>query len=90
MLATIRPRSLSSRPRSKKVKIKIYRTVILPVVLYGSATWFLILKEEHRLRVLEKRVLRIITGLKWDGIIGGCRKLRNDELRYLYTSPNNI
>jgi hypothetical protein len=50
---------LSSRLISKNLKIKIYRTVILPVVLYGCETWSLTLGEEHRLRVFENRVLRI-------------------------------
>jgi hypothetical protein len=49
---------------SKKLKIKIYRTVILPVVLFGYETWSLTLREEHRLRVFENRVLRKIFGPK--------------------------
>jgi len=55
---------LSSRLVSRNLKIKIYRTVILPVVLYGCETWSLILREEHRLRVFENRVLRGIYGPK--------------------------
>jgi hypothetical protein len=55
---------LSSRLVSKKLKIKIYRTVIFPVVLYGCEAWSLTLKEEHRLRVFENRVLRKIFGPK--------------------------
>ena len=54
---------LSSSRLSKNVKIKIYRTVILPVVLYGCETWLLTLREEHRLRVFENRVLSRILGL---------------------------
>jgi hypothetical protein len=50
---------LSSRFISKNLKIKIYKTVILPVVLYGCETWSLTLREEHRLRVFENRLLRI-------------------------------
>jgi hypothetical protein len=50
----------SSRLISKNLKIKMYKTVILPVVLYGCETWCLTLGEEHRLRVFEKRVLRKI------------------------------
>jgi hypothetical protein len=50
--------SLSSRLLSKNVKIRIYKTIILPVVLYGCETWSLTLREEHRLRVYENRVLR--------------------------------
>ena len=55
---------LSSRLLSKNLKIKIYRTIILPVVLYGCETWSLILKEERRLRVFENRVLRRLFGPK--------------------------
>ena len=53
---------LSSSLLSKKLKIKIYRTVILPVVLYGCETWWLKLREERRLRVFENRVLRRVFG----------------------------
>jgi hypothetical protein len=56
---------------SKNVKIVIYKTVILPVVLYGCETWSLILREEHRLRVFENRVLRRIFGPKRDEATGG-------------------
>jgi hypothetical protein len=52
---------------SKNTKIKIYRTVILPVVLYGCETWSFTLREEHRLRVFENRVLRGVFGSKRDG-----------------------
>ena len=61
---------LSSSFISKNLKIKIYRTVLLPVVLYGSETWSLTLREEHRLRVFENRVLRRIFGPKRDGVTG--------------------
>ena len=61
---------LSSSLPSKNLKIKIYRTIILPVVLYGCETWSLTLREEHRLRVFENRVLRRIFGLKRDGVTG--------------------
>jgi hypothetical protein len=71
MLATIRSRIfLSSCLLSRNVKIKIYRTIILPVVLYGCETWFLTLREEHRLRVFENRVLRRLFGQKRDEITG--------------------
>jgi hypothetical protein len=60
------------------------------VVLYGHETWFLILREEHRLRVFENRVLRKILGPKRDGVTGGWRKLHNEELRDLYSSPSVI
>jgi hypothetical protein len=74
---------LSSRLISKNLKIKIYKTVILPVVLYGCETWSLILGEEHRLRVFENRVLRKIFGPKREED-GSWRKLHNDELQYPY------
>jgi hypothetical protein len=66
------------------------KTIILPVVLYGCETWSLILREEHRLRVLKNRLLRGILGPKRDEVIGGCRKLHNEELHNLYFSPNII
>ena len=59
---------LSSSLLSKNLKIKIYRTIILPVVLYGCGTWSLTLREEHRLRVFKKRVLRRIFRPKRDGV----------------------
>jgi hypothetical protein len=73
MLATIQSRIkvLSSRLLPKKVKIRTYTTIILPVVLYGCETWSLTLREEHRLRVLEKIVLRRIFGQKRDELTGG-------------------
>jgi hypothetical protein len=61
---------LSSRLLSWNVKIKIYKTIILPFVLYGYETWSLTLKEEHRLRVFENRVLRRIFGPKRDEVTG--------------------
>jgi hypothetical protein len=61
---------LSSSFLSKNVKIRIYRIIILPVVLYGCETWSLTLKEEHRLKVLENRVLRRIFGSKRDAVTG--------------------
>jgi hypothetical protein len=71
-------------------KIWIYKTVILLVVLYGFETWSLALREEHRLRVFENRVLRRIFGLKRDKVVGGWRKLHNEEYRDLYSSPSMI
>ena len=73
----------------KNIKIKIYRTVILRVVLYGCATWSLILRVERRLRVFENMVLRRIFGPKTDEVTGEWRKL-NNELNDLYCSPNII
>jgi hypothetical protein len=60
------------------------------VVLYGCETWSLILREEHRLRVFENRVLRRIFGPKRDEVTGGWRKLHNEDLHNLYTSPSII
>jgi hypothetical protein len=71
----------------KNLKIGIYRTVIFPVVLYGYETWYLILREEHRLEVFENRVLRRIFGPKRDEVMGEQRKLHNEELRDLFPSP---
>jgi hypothetical protein len=70
---------LSSRLLSKNIKIRIYKTTVLPVVMYRCETWFLTLKEEHRLRVFENRVLRRIFGPKRDAVIGSWRKLHSDE-----------
>jgi hypothetical protein len=71
---------LSSRLLSKNVKIRIYKTMILHLVLYGCETWSLTLREEHRLRVFENRVLR-----RRDEVIGGWRKLHNEEIHNLYS-----
>ena len=60
--------------------IKIYRTIILPAVLYGCETWSLTLREERRLRVFENRVLRRVFGPKRDEVTGELRKLHNEEL----------
>jgi hypothetical protein len=80
---------LSSRLISKNLKIKIYKTVILPVVLYACETWSLTLREEHRLRVFENRVLRkiLVPKREDDGL---WTKLHNDELQSLYSSPNIV
>ena len=71
---------LSSSLLSKNLKIKVYRTIILPVVLYGCETWSLILREERRLRMFESRVLRRVFGPKRDEVTGEWRKLHNEEL----------
>jgi hypothetical protein len=73
----------------KNPKIKIDRTVILPVVLCGCESWSLTLGEEHRLRVFENRVLRKIFGPKGEEDVSW-RKLRSDELHSLYSSPNIV
>jgi hypothetical protein len=75
---------------SKGIKTKIYRTVILSVVLYGCETWSLTLREERRLGVFENRVLRSIFGAKRDEVTGEWRKLRNEELNGLYCSSNIV
>ena len=75
---------LSSRLLSKNLMIKIYRIIILTVVLYGCATWSLTLREERRLRVSESRVLRRIFGTKRDELTGEWRKLY-EELNDLYS-----
>jgi hypothetical protein len=69
---------------------KIYRIIILPVVVYGCETWSLILREEGRLRVFENRVLRRIFEPKRDNVTREWRKLHNEELNNLYSSPKII
>ena len=90
MPAIIRCRILFSGLLSKNIKIKIYRTVILPAVLYGCETWLLTLREECRLRVFENRVLRRIFRPKKNKVTGEWRKLYNEELTDLYSTPNII
>ena len=81
---------LSSSLLSKKLKIKIYRTIILPVFLYGCETWSLTPREERRLRVFENRVLRTVFGPKRDEITGKWRKLHNKDLSDLYSLPKIV
>jgi hypothetical protein len=81
---------LSSCLLSKNTQIKVCKTVILPVVLYGCETWSLILKEEHILRVFKNRMLRRISGPKRDEVIAGWRKLHSEELHNLYFSLNIV
>jgi hypothetical protein len=71
-------------------KIRVYRTIILPVVLYGCETWCLTLREEQRLKVFENRVLRRIFGPKKDEATGEWRRLHDEELNDLYSSSNII
>jgi sorting nexin-29 len=80
---------LSSHLLSRNLKVKIYKTIILPVILHGCETWSLTLREEHRLRVFENRVLRIF-GPKRDEVTGECRKLHNEEIHNLYSSSDII
>jgi len=70
---------LSSRLLSRNLKIKIFRTIILPVVLYGFETWSLTLREERKLRVFER-----------DEVTGEWRRLHNEELNDLYSSPTIV
>ncbi|KAJ4425846.1 hypothetical protein ANN_27472 [Periplaneta americana] len=81
---------LSSSLLSKNLKVRIYKTVILPVLLYGCETWTVTLREEHRFRVFENKVLRKIFGAKRDEVTGEWRKLHNTELHTLYSSPDII
>ena len=75
---------LSSSLLSKNLKVKIYRAIILPVILYGCETWSVTLREERRLRVFEDSVLRIIFGLRREEVRGERRKLSNEEQNNLY------
>jgi len=81
---------LSSRLLSKNLKIKIYRTIIFPVVLYGCETLSLTLREERKLRVFENMVLRRIFEPRRDEVTGDWRRLHNEELNDLYSSLNIV
>ena len=74
---------------TKNIDIKIFRIIILPVLLCGCETWSLTFREEHRVRVFENRMLRRTFGPKRDEVTGEWRKLYNKELNDLYCSPNN-
>ena len=78
---------LSSRLLSNNLKIKKFKTLVLPLVLYGCETWPLTLREESRLRLFENRILRRIFGPEKDEN-GEWRSLHNEELHSLYRSPN--
>jgi len=79
-------------PKNLKIKIYIYiyTTIILPVVLYGCETWSLALWEERKLRVFENMVLRRTFGPRRDEVTGEWRRLHNEEVNDLYSSPNIV
>jgi len=77
-------------PCTPKIYIYIYRTIVLPIVLYGCETWSLKLGEDCRLRVFENRVLRRIFGPKKDEVTGKWMKLHNEEVNDLYSSPGIV
>ena len=82
---------MSSRLLSKNLKIKIYRSIILAVVLYGCETWSLTLREEEwKLRMFENMVLRRIFGTRRNEVTGDWRRLHNEEINVLYSSPNIV
>jgi len=80
----------SSRLLSKNIKIKIYRIIILTVVLYGCETWSLILREQRKLRVFENMVLKRIFGPRRDEVTGEWRRLPSEKLNDLYPLPNVV
>jgi len=90
MLAIIRRRIFCLPVCHPSIEIKIFRAVILPVVLYGCETWSLTMREAHRLRMFENSVLRKIFGPKRDEVTGEWRRLHKEEFYYLCSSPNII
>jgi hypothetical protein len=88
MLATIQFKTFCVLVSCVRRQIRIYKTIILPVVLYGCGTWSLTLREEHTVRVFENRVLRRIFGPKRDEVAGGWRKLHKAELLVRYAKNN--
>jgi hypothetical protein len=80
----------SSRLLFRNIRVKIYKTIILPVVLYGCETWYFTVREEHRLKVFENRVLRTIFRHKSDEVTGEWRKLHSEELHNFYSPPDII
>jgi hypothetical protein len=88
-LLSFSPKSFVFPSHIKNVKIKIYKTLILPVVLYGCEIWSVNFREGHRLRVFENRVLRKIFGPEREED-ESCKKLHNDALHSLYSSPTTV
>jgi hypothetical protein len=80
----------SSGLLSRNVKVKIYKTIILLLVLYGCENWSPTLREEYRLRIYENRVLRRIFGPKRDEVTGEWRELHNEEFHILHSPPNIV
>jgi len=74
----------------QNLMIKIYRNIILSVVVYGYETWSITLREERRLRAFENRVVRRIFGPERDKVTRDWRKLHNKELNDVYSSPNIV
>ena len=89
-MVTVVNATLTTLHLSKNVKTKIYRTIILPVVLYGCEPWSLTAREERKLRVFENMVFRRIFGPSRDEVTGEWRRLHNEELNGLYSSPNIV
>jgi hypothetical protein len=83
-------KGLSSRLLFKNIKIIMSKTIILRVALYGCETWSLTLREEQKLRVFEGRVLRGIFGPKRNEVTGGWRKLHNEQLHNVFSSPSRM
>ena len=81
---------MSSGLLYKNLKIKIHRIIILLVVLYGCETWSLTLRKKRRVKVFKNRVLRRIFGSESDEVAREWKKLRNEELNDLYSSPNTL
>jgi hypothetical protein len=90
MLAIIRCRIFYLLGHHPKKNIEIYRTIIMPVPLLGRKTWTITLREKRRLRVFENRTMRNIFGPKRDEVTRKWRKLDNEELNVLYSSPNIV
>jgi hypothetical protein len=90
MLAAILFRNFCLPNLSKNFKTKICEAITLPAVFYGSESWSLTLREGHKLRMFENRVLRGIFEPKREEVTGGCRELNNEQLHNLYASPNII